>query len=50
VWTDAVPLNQQLCDLTMLYLLSYSGEYVDPVSARYAADARPRPQGSHLTS
>jgi hypothetical protein len=50
VWTDAVQLNQQLCDLAMLYLLSYSGEYVDPVSARYAADAHPRPLGSHLTS
>jgi hypothetical protein len=43
VWTDAVQLNQQLCDLAMLYLLSYSGEYVDPVVARYAADARPVP-------
>jgi hypothetical protein len=50
VWTDAVQLNQQLCDLAMLYLLSYSGEYVDPVSTRYAADAHPRPLGSHLTS
>jgi hypothetical protein len=34
----------------MLYVLSYSGEYVDPVSARHAADAHPRPLGSHLTS
>lgn len=41
VWTHAVQLNQQLCDLAMLYLLSYSGEYVDTVSARYAADAHP---------
>jgi hypothetical protein len=41
VWTDAVQFNQQLCDLAMLYLRSYSGEYVDTVSARYAADAHP---------
>jgi hypothetical protein len=40
----------KISDLAMLYPLSYSGEYVDSVSARYAADAHPRPLGLHLTS
>jgi hypothetical protein len=42
-WEDGTSLNQLLCDLAMLYLLSYDGTFVNPLRARYAADAHPVP-------
>jgi hypothetical protein len=43
VWVDVAQLNNHLCDLAMLFLLSYNGEYVNPLTARYAADRGPVP-------
>lgn len=43
VWSDVAQLNDLLCDLAMLFLLSFEGEYVNRITCRYAADRVPVP-------
>lgn len=43
LWSDFGRLVHNLCDLAMLYLLGYSGDYVNVVTCRYAAEAHPVP-------
>lgn len=46
IWLEAALLSEHYCDLAMLGLLGYEGDYINRVSAQYAEDAHPVPWSS----
>lgn len=42
-WVEVSSLSQEICNAAMLYLLEYQGNYVNQLTARFAADEWPVP-------
>ncbi len=45
-WNEVVRLSQEICSAAMLFLLGYRGNYVNQVTASFAADESPVPWAS----